>query len=66
MSMVIVRSGVAALIKPREFKRREKQRAKDAAKAQKAAAAPAKPATAEAKPKEEELNPNVRARVISY
>ncbi|TEB18115.1 lysine-tRNA ligase [Coprinellus micaceus] len=46
------------IVSQREFKRREKQRAKDAAKAQKAAAAPPKPAAAEVKPKEEELNPN--------
>ena len=40
------------------LKRREKQRAKDAKKAEKAAAAPEKPAAAAAV-NEDELNPNV-------
>lgn len=50
-----------------EFKRREKLRAKEAAKAAKAAAAPAKEATPKEKSAEEgeeELNPNVRSNHI--
>ncbi|KAJ2919966.1 hypothetical protein MD484_g494, partial [Candolleomyces efflorescens] len=56
------------MISKQELKRREKQRAKEAAKAGKAAAAP--PPKGEAKPSEEELNPNqyyeLRARQIKH
>jgi lysyl-tRNA synthetase class 2 len=50
------------------LKRREKQRAKEAAKASKAAAAPPPAAKekGEAKPSEEELNPNVRSHILCY
>ncbi|TFK18292.1 lysine-tRNA ligase [Coprinopsis marcescibilis] len=60
------------MISKQELKRREKQRAKGAAKASKAAAAPPVEAKekADAKPKEEELNPNqyyeLRARQIKH
>ncbi|KAJ2929697.1 hypothetical protein H1R20_g7385, partial [Candolleomyces eurysporus] len=60
------------MISKQELKRREKQRAKEAAKASKAAATPVPAAKekAEAKPSEEELNPNqyyeLRARQIKH